>query len=107
MPSPVLFQNEDRIRQPFGTEDFNDEPGSKEPGYLFSNNISSLIVETTEELFDWFQFGVCIKAVLSEFPRDTWHVRRFPCKDVSILTDELDERAFLFVRQADPNGELL
>ena len=88
-------------------ENFNDEPGSQELGYLFSDSISSLIVELTEELFHWFLFGICIKAVLSEFPQDTWHVGRFPCKDVSILTDELDERAFLFVRQACPNGELL
>ena len=79
-------------------EDFNDDPGSQEPGYLFSDSISSLIVETTEELFYWFQLGVYIKAVLSEFPRDTWHVRRFPCKDVPVLTEELDERAFLFIR---------
>jgi len=88
-------------------EDFDDEPGSQEPGYLFSDSISSLIIETMKELLHWFQFGVCLKAVLSEFPRDTWHVRRFPCKDVSILTDELDERAFLFVRQACLDGELL
>jgi len=88
-------------------EDFNDEPGSQEPGYLFSDSISSLIVETTEELFYWLQIGICFKVVLSEFPRDTWHVRRFPCEDVSILMDELDERAFLFVRQTCPNSELL
>ena len=45
--------------------------------------------------------------VLSEFSRDTRHVRRFPCKDVPILTDELDESAFLFIRKSCPNDKLL
>ena len=44
--------------------------------------------------------------MLSEFSRCTWHVRRFPCKDVPVLTDELDERAFLFRIHIGTNGEL-
>ena len=50
---------------------------------------------------------VNIKSVLSEFPQYTWHVRRFPCKDVMVLTDELDERAFLFGIQVSTDTELL
>ena len=34
--------------------------------------------------------------MLGEFCRYTWHVFRGPCKDVSILTEEIDELAFLF-----------
>ena len=45
--------------------------------------------------------------MLGEFSRDTWHVRWLPCKEIPILTDELDERAFLFVREVCPDGELL
>ena len=48
-----------------------------------------------------------IESVLGEFPRDTQHVRRFPCEDVPILTDELDERAFLFGIQVGTDSELL
>ena len=36
------------------------------------------------------KLGIHIKSVLSEFPRYTWHVRWLPCKDVPVLTDELD-----------------
>ena len=43
----------------------------------------------------------------SEFPRYTWHVRRFPCKDVLVLMDEHDERAFLFRIQISTDAELL
>ena len=34
--------------------------------------------------------------MLSQSPGYTRHVRRFPCKDVPVLTEELDERFFLF-----------
>ena len=34
--------------------------------------------------------------MLGEFLRDTWHVLGGPCKDVLILTEEIDEPAFLF-----------
>ena len=47
------------------------------------------------------------KVVLGEFSRYNWHVRGVLCKDVPVLTDELDERTFLFVREVCPNGELL
>ena len=60
-----------------------------------------------EELFDWLHFWVSVEVVLSELPRDAWHVRRFPCEDVSILMDELYECAFLFVRETCPDGKLL
>ena len=45
--------------------------------------------------------------VLSEFPRHTRHVRGLPCEDVSILTEELDERSFLCRRQVGPDSDLL
>ena len=34
--------------------------------------------------------------MLGDFPRDAWHVRGFPRKDVSVGAEEADERAFLF-----------
>ena len=34
--------------------------------------------------------------MLSQPPGNTRHVRRFPCEDVPVLTEELDERFFLF-----------
>ena len=49
-----------------------------------------------EVLFNRFCFQVDSQMVLSQSPGYTWHVRRFPCKDVPVLTEELDERFFLF-----------
>src|SRR3954468_16568545 len=37
-----------------------------------------------------------MELVLGEFRRYTWHVFGGPCKDVPILTEEIDELAFLF-----------
>jgi hypothetical protein len=45
--------------------------------------------------------------VLSEFPRDTRHVGWLPCKDVTVLTEELGERAFLCLGEAGADDDLL
>jgi hypothetical protein len=34
--------------------------------------------------------------MLNQFPRNSWHVSRLPCKDVPIFLEEFDEREFLF-----------
>ena len=64
------------------------------------------LVEPPKKLSDRLKLGVNIESVLSEFSRYTRHVRRLPCKDVPVLTDELDERAFLFGIQVSTDNEL-
>ena len=87
-------------------KDFDDKPCCQEPGYLLTNGLASLFIEAAKKLRDMFKHGIDIKSVLSEFPRYTWHVRRFPCKNVPILTGELDERAFLFGIQISIDTEM-
>jgi hypothetical protein len=43
-------------------------------------------------LGEWVQ----MEFMLNQFPRDSWHVCRFPCKDVPIFLEEFDEHEFLF-----------
>ena len=86
---------------------FDDKSSCQQPGYLFADGLASFFVEVTKKLLGRFKLGLNIEIVLSEFPRYTWQVRRFPCKDVPILTDELDERAFLFWIQIGTDAELL
>ena len=88
-------------------EYFNDKSSRQESGYFFSNSLASFFIEAAEKLLDRFKLGIDVKSVLSEFPRYTWHVRRFPCKDIPVLTDELDERAFLFRIQVSADAKLL
>jgi hypothetical protein len=43
-------------------------------------------------LGEWVQ----VELVLNQFPRDSKHVNRLPCKDVLVFLDEFDEHKFLF-----------
>ena len=88
-------------------ENLHNKPCYQESGYLLTNSLAPFFIEAAEKLLDRFKLGINIKSVLSEFPRYTWHVGRFPCKDVPVLTDELDERAFLFWIQVSADAKLL
>ena len=78
-------------------EHCHDEAGYEQLGNLFTNGSSLLFGETTEWLLDRLGAGPDVEMVLDEFPRYTRHVLWRPCKDVPVLTEELDELAFLFV----------
>ena len=88
-------------------KDFNNEPSCQEPGHLFTNGLTPLLIEATKELLDRLKLWINIKSVLSEFSRYTWLIRRFPCKDVPVLTVELDVCAFLFWIQVTSDTEVL
>ena len=45
--------------------------------------------------------------VLGVLPRDTRHVFRGPCKDILILTEEVDELAFLFAVEVGAHNGVL
>lgn len=45
--------------------------------------------------------------MLGDFPWDPWHVRRSPCDDVSVGLEEVNDRAFLFIRQRCPDASPL
>jgi hypothetical protein len=48
-------------------------------------------------LSDRPRLGIDLQFVLDQFSWDPRHIRRLPCEYVSIILQELDERAFLFV----------
>ena len=85
-------------------KDLHDKPCGQQPSYLFTDSLTPFFIEAAEKLPDRFKLRIDVECVLSEFSRYTWHVRRFPCKYVPILTDELDERAFLFGIQVSVVG---
>ena len=45
--------------------------------------------------------------MLGEFPGDTWHVSWAPCEDAPMLPEELDEHAFLCLREADAHNDFM
>ena len=56
--------------------------------------------EAAHGLLDRFGIWINLKGVLGEFPGYTWHVGWTPGEDFPVLSEELDERAFLCGRQA-------
>ena len=42
--------------------------------------------------------------MLSDLPRDARHIRGFPRKDVFVVAEEVDERAFLFGGECGTNA---
>jgi hypothetical protein len=54
----------------------------------------------TQFLSDRSCLGIDLQFVLDQFSRESRHIRRLPCEYVSVILQELDKRAFLFVIQA-------
>ena len=48
-----------------------------------------------------------MELVLGKFPRYSRHVLRGPCKDIPILTEELDKLAFLFAAESGTDDTAL
>src|SRR5215216_4650198 len=84
-PSAIFLKNQHRVSQPLWMKDFNNEPYCQKPGYFLTNGFAPLFIKTTKELLDRLKFWINIESVLSEFPWYTWHVRRFPRKDVPVI----------------------
>ena len=42
--------------------------------------------------------------MLGNLPRDAWHIRGFPRKDIFVIAEEVDERAFLFGGECSTNA---
>ena len=43
------------------------------------------------------------QGILGDLPQDAWHIRGFPHKDVFVIVEEVDERAFLFGGECGPD----
>jgi hypothetical protein len=44
------------------------------------------------------------QGMLGNFPWYGWHIQGFPCKNVLVCTEEVDERAFLFGGEGSANA---
>src|SRR3954462_7880539 len=81
-PGPVFLLDQDWVCQPLGVFDWPNEACSKYTLHLLGDCSVELFIEGPQRLLDMSRFGVGIEFVLSELPRDTRHVGRFPCEDV-------------------------
>ena len=86
---------------------FHDEAGRQKVGDLFTNGSSLLFGKSTEGLTDRLGVLADVEFVLGVLPRDTRHVFGGPCEDIQILTEEVDELAFLFAVEASAHDNVL
>ena len=92
----VFLRDHDDVGEPLGVVHLTDELGCQELSNFFANGLPLLCSRVTKMLLHRFCFRVDSQTVLSQLPGYTRHVGWFPCEDVPVLTEELDERFFLF-----------
>jgi hypothetical protein len=73
-----------------------DESDLEELSQLHSNRPALLFVKAAQPLLHGAGVRYDIKGVLGDLPRDAWHIRGAPRKDVSIGAEKVDEHHFLF-----------
>src|SRR4051812_10527862 len=106
-PSLVLIHHEDWVCQSLGVKHFHDKTCSLQLGDLFADCSSLIFIKTSQGLLDRLRAWTNVQLVLGEFPRHTRHVLWRPCKDVPVLTEELDELALLFVAKSSSDHNKL
>jgi hypothetical protein len=71
------------------------------------NSFSFIRRETTLLLSNRPCLRIDLQFVLGSFSRDSRHIHRLPCEYVSVILQEPDERAFLFVIKAGTDDDSL
>ena len=82
---------------------FPDEYSSQQFRYFFADGPTLFLVEAAQVLLHRLGAKVDFQGMLGDLPRDAWHIRGFPRKDVFVIAEEVDERAFLFGRERSTN----
>ena len=62
------------------------------------------LVEVAQALLHWLGAWVDFQGMLGDLPRDAWHIQGFPCKDVFVVAEEVDECTFLFGGECGTNA---
>ena len=83
------------VSHPGGLFDLADETSFTEFVNFFSYCSPPRLRVSSRRLFHRFCFRIYIERVLGEFPGNSRHVCRTPGENSPLLTEELDERAFL------------
>ena len=81
-----------------------DESGCQEFGDLLAYGPAPFVIKATQALLGGLRAQDEAQCVLDDVPRYAWHVRLFPCEDIVIGAQEVDELAFLFGQELGPNS---
>jgi hypothetical protein len=102
--SPFFYK--DWVCRPFWAYDFSNKSNVQELCNFYPNSLLPILSEATELLLDGSSLFINIQGVLSLLPRNAWHVRGLPSKDVPIGAEEGGECVFLCLVEpcADQGG---
>jgi hypothetical protein len=95
-PFPILIFYKDEIGKLVGVIHFLDETSCQELGDLLAYGPAPLLIKIAQALVHGLGTRPDAELVLSDLPRDAWHVRGLPCEVITIGVQEVDERTFLF-----------
>ena len=73
-----------------------DESGGRQFCFLFTDGPALFLVKAMQALLHRLGAWMDFQGMLGDLPQNAWHIRGFPCKDVFVVVEEVDERAFLF-----------
>ena len=83
---------------------FLDESSHQKLRDLLTDGPTLPLIEATWALLHRLGAWADLQGMLSDFPWNARHISGFPCKDVSIGMEEVDERAFLFKGKRGANA---
>jgi hypothetical protein len=93
----ILLRHHEDVGEPLGVVHLSDELDGQESRYLLANRLALLGGRSSKVLFDGLHRRVDMESMLGQLRGNTRHVRRLPCEYVPVLTEELDELAFLLL----------
>jgi hypothetical protein len=96
---PIGLGNDNKVDQPPWVVDLLNESSIKQLLDFFTDEVLPLDGLLPRLLLHQPGVGVDLQIVLNNLPRDPGHLRRLPGKHVNIISEEGDEREFLFVTQ--------
>jgi hypothetical protein len=76
---------------------FFNESSREEFSYLPFDGLTLVVGKPLQALLFGHSLWVYIQTMLDQLPGHPWHIRRFPCENVSVSPKEADEREFLFL----------
>jgi hypothetical protein len=76
---------------------FFNKASRKEFSYFLFNCLTLVVSKSSKTLPFGHSLWVYIQTMLDQLPGHPWHIRWFPCKNVSVSPKETDEREFLFL----------
>jgi hypothetical protein len=96
-PFIVLFLYKNGISYPLWMDYFFNESRHEKFSYLPFDGLTLIVSKPAQALLLRHSLWVYIQTMLDQLLGQPWHIRWFPCENVSVSPKKADEREFLFL----------